>query len=171
MKRKGYTHVAVLSEVSPKGEEYFRFFRQECRRRDISIAAVETVSQKPADLAANLANLRRVEAEALVSMGYGVLASTGRLRQALDAIDWHPPRIMGTAFMFYLMGLDKFEGWVGIDQFDPTNPRVDGFHQRYVARYGENPPLWPNAIPLLACDTAACSSKASIGPRCCPGRA
>ena len=67
---------------------------------------------------------------------------------------WDPPRIMGTAFMFYLMGFDKFEGWVGIDQFDPSNPLVEGFHERYVARYGEDPPMWPNAIPVLAYDTA-----------------
>jgi branched-chain amino acid transport system substrate-binding protein len=154
LKRNGHDRVAVLSEVSPNGEEYFRFFRQECRRRDISIAAVETVNQTPADLAANLSNLRRAEADALVYMGYGVLASTGRLREALDAIAWDPPRIMGTAFMFYLMGFDKFEGWVGIDQFDPSNPRVPGFHRRYVDRYGTEPPMWPNAIPLLAYDTA-----------------
>ncbi len=154
LKRQGHHRVAVLSEVSPNGEEYFRFFRQECRRRDISIAAVETVSQTPADLAANLEHLRQVEPDALVYMGYGVLASTGRLRAALDAIGWDPPRIMGTAFMFYLMGFDKFEGWVGIDQFDPSNPLVPGFYERYVARYGEEPPMWPNAIPLLAYDTA-----------------
>ena len=56
--------------------------------------------------------------------------------------------------MFYLMGFEKFEGWVGIDQFDPSNPLGQGFHDRFVARYGEAPPLWPNAIPVLAYDTA-----------------
>ena len=145
----------MLSEISPNGEEYFRFFRQECRRRGrVSIAAVETVSQSPDDLAANLDNLRQVEPDALVYMGYGMLAAKGLLREALDELGWDPPRIMGTAFMFYLMGFDKFEGWVGIDQFDPSNPLVEGFHERFVARYGEDPPLWPNAIPVLAYDTA-----------------
>jgi ABC-type branched-subunit amino acid transport system substrate-binding protein len=154
LKRKGYTRVAVVNEVSPNGEEYFRFFRQEARRYGISVAAVETVSQSPADLAANLDNLRQVSPDALVYMGYGVLASTGMMREALDKLGWDPPRIMTTAFMFYLMGFDKFEGWVGIDQFDPTNPLVQGFHERFVARYGGDPPLWPNAIPILAYDTA-----------------
>jgi branched-chain amino acid transport system substrate-binding protein len=154
LKRHGHQRVAVLSEISPNGEEYFRFFRQECRRRDISIAAVETVSQSPDHLAANLDNLRQVGPDALVYMGYGMLAAKGLLRKALDELAWDPPRIMGTAFMFYLMGFDKFEGWVGIDQFDPSNPLVEGFHERFVARYGENPPLWPNAIPVLAYDTA-----------------
>jgi branched-chain amino acid transport system substrate-binding protein len=154
LKRNGHARVSVLSEVSPNGEEYFRFFRQECRRLGISIAAIETVSQNPPHLATNLSHLRVVEPDALVYMGYGMLAAKGLLRAALDELAWDPPRIMGTAFMFYLMGFDKFEGWVGIDQFDPTNLRVQGFHERFVARYGEDPPLWPNAIPVLAYDTA-----------------
>lgn len=152
--KHGHRRVAVLSEISPNGEEYFRFFRQECRRRDISIAAVETVTQSPANLATNLTHLRAAGADALVYMGYGMLAAKGLLRRALDDIGWDPPRIMGTAFMFYLMGFDKFEGWVGIDQFCPANPLVQPFHDRFVARYGSPPPLWPNAIPLLAYDTA-----------------
>jgi branched-chain amino acid transport system substrate-binding protein len=154
LKSHGYDRVAVLSEISPNGEEYFRFFRQECRRRGISIAAVETVSQSPEHLASNLENLRQAGADALVYMGYGMLAARGLLREALNQLRWDPPRIMGTSFMFYLMGFDKFEGWVGVDQFDPSDPLVSGFHERFVARYGENPPFWPNAIPVLAYDTA-----------------
>ena len=33
LKRNGHDRVAVLSEISPNGEEYFCFLRQECRRR------------------------------------------------------------------------------------------------------------------------------------------
>jgi ABC-type branched-subunit amino acid transport system substrate-binding protein len=154
LKRQGFERVAVLSEVSPNGEEYFRYFRQECRRRGVTIAAVETVSQTPADLAENLEHLRSVNADALAYMGYGVLAASGVLREALDRLGWDPPRIMGTSFMFYLMGFDKFEGWVGVDQLDPSNPLVEGFHARFVAAYGADPPFWPNAVPVLAYDTA-----------------
>ena len=128
--KQGHTRVAVLSEISPNGEEYFRYFRQECRRRGISIAAVESVSQSPEHLADNLDHLRQVNADALVYMGYGMLAAKGLLREALDELGWDPPRIMGTAFMFYLMGYEKFEGWVGIDQLDPSNTLVDGFIER-----------------------------------------
>ncbi len=154
LKRNGHERVAVLSEIAPNGEEYFRFFRQECRRHGISIAAVETVTQTTVRLAEHLDHLRQVNADALVYMGYGMLAATGALRIALDELAWDPPRIMSTAFMWYLMGLDKFEGWVGIDQFDPRNPLTQAFHERYVARYGADPPMWPNAIPGLAYDTA-----------------
>ncbi|MBL7493079.1 ABC transporter substrate-binding protein [Frankia sp. AgB1.9] len=152
--RNGYKRVAVLSEVSPNGDEYFRYFRQECRIQGLSIVALETVGQSPTHLADNLASLRQSNPDALCYMGYGMLALQGLLRAALDELAWDPPRIMGTAFMFYLMGFEKFEGWVGIDQFDPSNALVHGFHDRYVARYGEAPPLWPNAIPVLAYDTA-----------------
>ena len=152
--RHGYKRVAVLSEVSPNGEEYFRFFRQECRRHDLKIVSLETVSQQPANLTENLDNLRQSNPDALCYMGYGMLAAQGLLRKALDELAWDPPWIMGTAFMFYLMGFEKFEGWVGIDQFDPNNPLVEGFHRRFVERHGEDPPMWPNAIPVLAYDTA-----------------
>jgi ABC-type branched-subunit amino acid transport system substrate-binding protein len=152
--KQGHKRIAVLSEISPNGEEYFRYFRMECRRRSLSIAAVESVSQSPDNLAENLDNLRQVNADALVYMGYGMLAAKGLLRRALDELAWDPPRIMSTAFMWYLMGFDLFEGWVGIDQFDPSNKLAQQFHDRYVAKHGGSPPMWPNAIPVLAYDTA-----------------
>jgi branched-chain amino acid transport system substrate-binding protein len=154
LKRNGYDRVAVLNEISPNGEEYFRFFRQEARRRGITIGALETVSQTPDDLSVHLRNLQRSEPDALVYMGYGMLAAQGLMRDALDALQWDPPRIMTTAFMFYLMGFEKFEGWVGIDQYCPDNSLVEPFVARYRAKYDEEVALWPNAIPLLAYDTA-----------------
>lgn len=154
LKRHGHQRVAVLSEVSPNGEEYFRYLRQEARRRDLTIAALETVGQATTRLAEHLARLRDAKPDALVYMGYGVLAASGALRAALDQLAWDPPRIMGTSFMFYLRGFEKFEGWVGIDQLDPHNRLATAFHDRFVARYGLEPPMWPNAIPVLAYDTA-----------------
>ena len=87
------------------------------------------MSQHPDHLADHLDSLRQSEPDALCYMGYGMLAAQGLLREALDELAWDPPRIMSTAFMFYLMGFEKFEGWVGIDQFDPNNPRIEGFHE------------------------------------------
>src|SRR5215813_7406132 len=86
--KHGYRRVTVVSEISPNGEEYFRFFRQECRRRGVSIAAVETVFQSAAKLTENLDHLRQVGADALVYMGYGMLAAKGLLRKALDELGW-----------------------------------------------------------------------------------
>ncbi len=154
LKKKGYERVAVLNEVSPNGEEYFRYFRTECRRRGISIAAVETVAQTTTNLPQHLESLRGAGADAFVYIGYGVLVAEGKMRAALDELAWDPPRIMTTAFMFYLMGFDKFEGWVGIDQLCLDNKLAVKFHEQYVARHGTDPPMWPNAIPVLAYDTA-----------------
>jgi ABC-type branched-subunit amino acid transport system substrate-binding protein len=155
LKRNGHRTVAVVSSYSPIGEEYFRYFRQECRRMNLSVAAVEPVSMATSDLAATLDKLRHANADALVWLGYGGLALTGAVREALDRLGWDPPRIMTTAFMQYLFGFEKFEGWVGIDQWCPHNRRTQQFHERFVARYGESPTQWPNAIPGLSYDTAA----------------
>lgn len=154
LKRKGHQRIAVLNEVSPNGEEYFRFFRQECRRLGIGVGAVETVSQQPRDLAENLLNLKQSGCDALAYMGYGMLVAQGLMRPALEKIGWDPPRIMTTAFMFYLVGFEHFEGWVGIDQLCPDNALVEPFRAAFHERHGANPPMWPNAIPVLAYDTA-----------------
>jgi ABC-type branched-subunit amino acid transport system substrate-binding protein len=152
LKRKGYGRIAVLSEISPNGEEYFRFFRQECRRLGLTIGAVETVTQTPENLAQNFRNLRQANCDALAYLGYGMLVAQGLLRPALEEAGWDPPRIMTTAFMFYNM--PTLEGWVGVDQFSPQNPLVEPFRARFEKRYGVQPPRWPSALPVLAYDTA-----------------
>ena len=45
---------------------------------------------------------------------------------------------------------DQLDGWTGIDQWCPDNPTMQRFHRNFVARYGEDPWMWPNAIPGLA---------------------
>jgi hypothetical protein len=51
-------------------------------------------------------------------------------------------------------GHERVAVLTGIDQWCPDNPHGVRFHERYVERHGEDPPMWPNAIPLLAYDTA-----------------
>ena len=155
LKRQGHKTVAVVSPASPIGEEYFFFLRQECRRLGISIAAVQSVNLKSVDLAGVFSRLRDANADALCWLGYGGLVVSGDVRRGLEEIGWDPPRIMSTAFMQYIWGFDQLEGWVGIDQWCPENPRMHLFHKRFVERYGEDPWMWPNAIPGLAYDMAA----------------
>ncbi|OHV32084.1 MULTISPECIES: ABC transporter substrate-binding protein [Pseudofrankia] len=157
LKRQGHKRVAVVAPWSPISEEYFRFFLQECRRLKISIAAVEHITNTTTvdELAAKFDVLRAANADALAWLGYGGLVVSGAVRAALEKVDWDPPRIMTTAFMQYIWGFEQLDGWVGIDQWCPENPRMHLFHQRFVARYGEDPWMWPNAIPGLAYDIAA----------------
>jgi branched-chain amino acid transport system substrate-binding protein len=157
LRRNGHEKIGVVSPWSPIGEEYFRFFRQECRRMGISIAAVESVSAASSydDLVVSLGTLRNANPDALVWLGYGGLFVAGYVRRALEELGWDPPRIVTTAFMQYIWGFEHFEGWVGIDQWCPENPRVQIFLDRFVARYGTEPNMWPNAIPGLAYDMAS----------------
>jgi branched-chain amino acid transport system substrate-binding protein len=157
LKRHGHERVAVVSPASPIGEEYFKFFRQEGRRIGVAIRAVESVSAATTydALVTKLGALRDTEPDALVWLGYGGLFVADYVRPALEELGWDPPRIVTTAFMQYIWGFEKFEGWVGIDQWCPDNRHMQRFHDRFVERYGEEPNQWPNAIPGLAYDMAA----------------
>jgi len=155
LKRNGHKSVSVISPSSPIGEEYFFFFRQECRRLGISIAGVEFVSAATKDLPGTLAKLKERNADALCWLGYGGLFISGAVPKALKELNWYPPRIVSTAFMQYIWGFEPFEGWVGIDQWCPENPRMHLFHKRFKERFGEDPFMWPNAIPGLVYDMAA----------------
>ena len=71
---------------------------------------------------------------------------------------------MGTSFMFYLMGFEKFEGWVGIDQFDPNNPLTEGFHQRYRRAIPRGPTNVAQCDPGLGVrHGSACLPRGSSG--------
>jgi ABC-type branched-subunit amino acid transport system substrate-binding protein len=156
LKRNAYRTVAVLAPWTQISEEYFRYFRQECRRLDVSIAAVETTNAlvSESELVARFDRLRAANADALAWLGYGGMVVNFAVRRALETLGWDPPRIMTTAFMQYIWGFEQLEGWVGVDQWCPDNPRMYRFHDRFVARYGEEPWMWPNAIPGLAYDMA-----------------
>jgi ABC-type branched-subunit amino acid transport system substrate-binding protein len=158
--RKGHRRVGVIAEVSPNGEEYFRYFRQECRRWGLEIGGLESVIQTTDRMAYHIGNLKRAGCDSLVHIGYGMHFVHDLFRSALEENHWDPPRITTTAFMFYLTGFAHFEGWVGIDQYCPDNPRAEWFYRQYKSHYGEDPPAWPNAIPLLAYDTAAVIAEA-----------
>ncbi len=158
LKRNGHNRVAVISPWSPIGEEYFRFFRQECRRLGVGISAIESVTAATTvpELVGKFEILRDAKPDALVWLGYGGLFVSRAVPTALEQLGWDPPRIVTTAFMQYAAcGFEPFEGWVGIDQWCPENPRMIQFHERFRARYGEDPRMWPNAIPGLAYDIAS----------------
>jgi len=61
LKRNGHLRVAVVCPWSPIGEEYFRFFRQKCRRLGLSITATESVTATTPfdDLVTKFAALQR----------------------------------------------------------------------------------------------------------------
>ena len=61
------------------------------------------------------------------------------LRAAFKALDWDPPRFMGTAFMFYSNSNEwaqGLEGWHGVDQLgeDGANPNYEAMLERFETR-------------------------------------
>ena len=68
--------------------------------------------------------------------GYGY--ATFHFAEAFKALDWDPPRVMGTAFMFYSNTnewAEGLEGWHGVDQLgeDGTNPNYNAMIERFEA--------------------------------------
>jgi ABC-type branched-subunit amino acid transport system substrate-binding protein len=158
--RQGCKRPGIISEISPNGEEYLINFRRECLRWGLEIGGIQSAYQTTDNMEYHLERLRDIGCDGLVHMGYGMMFVHDLMVPALKAIDWAPPRITTTAFMFYLTGFSKFEGWVGIDQYCPDNPRAARFIEEYRARYKSDPPNWPNAIPLLAYDSAVVMAEA-----------
>lgn len=151
---QGHKSISVVTPASPIGEEYFFYLKQECRRYGIAIRAVESIIYNVKDLTGVFNRLKSANADALVWCGYGGLFVADRVRPALKEADWDPPRIVTTAFMQYIWGKEFLDGWVGIDQWCPDNPRVEEFHRRFRASFDDDPWMWPNAIPGLAYDMA-----------------
>jgi ABC-type branched-subunit amino acid transport system substrate-binding protein len=102
----------------------------------------------------NLSDMRDMGTEGIYYGGYGY--ATFHFAEAFRAIDWDPPRVMGTAFMFYSNSnewAEGLEGWHGVDQLgeDGTNPNYEAMVKRFEARFGRKT---RNVVVALAYDTA-----------------
>jgi branched-chain amino acid transport system substrate-binding protein len=148
----GHTHVGVLIEQSLVGESYLRSFRKACRERGIQIVAEEWVAQTAHEVESALRSLHEAKATALVhcGFGFGVFYVNG----VLESMQWDPTRIMGTAFQnawFHEAMWNAMLGWIGVDQYDESNPVGQGFLDQFEAAYGRRPE-W--VLPLVNRDFA-----------------
>lgn len=75
------------------------------------------------------------------------------INTALQALDWDPPRYMGTAFETGMVPelWDAFQGWIGLEQYDEANQVAQSFLDQYEAAYGDRPEWFS---PLLWRDVA-----------------
>ena len=99
--------------------------------------------------------MRDMGTEGVYYGGYGY--ATFHFAEAFHALDWDPPRVMGTAFMFYSNSnkwAEGLEGWHGVDQLgeDGNNPNYEAMVKRFKARFGRET---RNVVVALAYDTAA----------------
>lgn len=150
----GHRKVGFFWERGSSGADYADFFRAAAQRVGLELVKEVTLGPNPRHLSASLATMRDQGAEAIVYMGYGY--STFHFAEAFKALDWDPPRFMGTAFMFYANSeawARGLEGWHGVDQLgeDGANPNYESLLARFEARFGR---VSRNVVLALGYDTA-----------------
>jgi branched-chain amino acid transport system substrate-binding protein len=162
---KGYRQVGMFWEQGSSGRDYADFFREEAQRLGITITREVRLGPNPRGLVDHLAAMRDAGTQALYYGGYGY--STFHFAKAFAELGWDPPRVMGTAFMFYSNSNEwaaGLEGWHGIDQLgedgananSSTNLNYLAMVDRFQKRFGR---VSRNVVVALAYDTA----RAAIG--------
>jgi ABC-type branched-subunit amino acid transport system substrate-binding protein len=152
--KNDHAKVGFFWEQGSSGDLYADYFRIAARQYDLEIVKEVRLTPNPRDFKRNLATARANGAEAIVYMGYGY--STFHFAEAFKELGWDPPRIMGTAFMFYSnsnIWAEGLEGWHGVDQLgeDGANPNYEAMLERFEARFGR---VSRNVVVALSYDTA-----------------
>ena len=150
----GYRKVGFFWEKGSSGTDYADYFRNAAQQVGLDIVKEVALGPNPRNLQEHLATMRDQGAEAVVYMGYGY--ATFHFAKAFKALDWDPPRFMGTAFMFYSNSnawAEGLEGWHGVDQLgeDGANPNYEAMIRRFEARFGR---VSRNVVVALGYDTA-----------------
>ncbi len=142
LRERAFTRIAAITELSPGGEEYSKAFRAAAKRNQLNVVADTFVHQTGDDLANVLRHLHDdVKPDAIAYLGYGY--PVAMFNPILRTLDWDPPRIMGTAFLWYISDprmLDGLEGWYGVDQVgneeNDCNPNYWPAIGRFEHRFG-----------------------------------
>ena len=135
LKAQGHQKIGMFWEQGSSGRDYAGFFREEAERLGLVIARDVKLGPNPRGLTEHLlARCERTASPRCYYGGYGY--STFHFAKSFAEIDWDPPRVMGTAFMFYSNTNEwaaGLEGWHGVDQLgeDGTNPNYDAMIERF----------------------------------------
>ncbi len=137
MAHAGYQRIGVVVEESLIGEEYLAFLRRAVQVEGLRIVAEERILTTDHDISAAAARLQAARPDALVHVGFGF--GVVRLNEALERLEWSPPRYMGTAWqnaVFSQSVREAYLGWIGLDLYDEENPVGMDFIDRFEKRYG-----------------------------------
>jgi ABC-type branched-subunit amino acid transport system substrate-binding protein len=148
----GHTEVGALIEQSLVGDSYIRSFRKACVSEGIRIVAEEWIAQTAQDVGNAVRKLREAKASAIVHCGFGF--GLVQVNPALEAIDWDPPRFMGTAFENAWINSTMWNailGWIGLDQYDEGNAVGQRFLDQLEKTYGRRPEY---CVPVVNRDIA-----------------
>jgi branched-chain amino acid transport system substrate-binding protein len=154
LKQKGLQKVGLFWEQGSSGRDYADFFRETALQIGLTITREVKLEPNPRGLVDDLAAMRDAGTEGIYYGGYGY--ATFHFAEAFRALDWDPPRVMGTAFMFYSNSnkwAQGLEGWHGVDQLgeDGANPNYNAMVERFEKRFGRTT---RNVVVALAYDTA-----------------
>jgi branched-chain amino acid transport system substrate-binding protein len=144
--------VAVTYERSLIGQKYLSFFREACEVEGLAIVGEHAIAQSGVDATAVVQALHAAAPDAIVHLGFG-LGVVG-VNDALAALDWDPPRYMGTAWENGYMNDELFrtyEGWIGLEQYDEENPVAQAFLDRFAEVHGRRPEY---VMPIYGHDVA-----------------
>jgi ABC-type branched-subunit amino acid transport system substrate-binding protein len=149
LKDQGHRTVGVVYERAAPGLEYLDYFVDACLREDLEIVHSEGVGQVTRDTSATVARLKKRAPDAIAYFGFGLPGI--EMNAELARIGWDPPRVMCAAFINYVMPvfMRGLKGWVGIDQWDETNPVGKEMLERFEKRFGYR---HDNCVPTLAFD-------------------
>lgn len=154
LKAQGLERVGLFWEAGSSGKDYADYFRDTAIQLGMTITREVKLEPNPVGLQADLAAMRELGTQGLYYGGYGY--ATFHFADAFKTLDWDPPRVMGTAFMFYSNSnkwAEGLEGWHGVDQLgdDGTNPNYNAMIRRFEARFGRKT---ANVVVALAYDSA-----------------
>jgi branched-chain amino acid transport system substrate-binding protein len=152
--RQGFRKVGLFWEAGSSGRDYADYFRYTAMGLGMTVTREVMLEPNPRNLREHLADMRAMGTEGLYYGGYGY--STMHFGRAFRELEWDPPRIMGTAFMFYSnqnRWSEGIDGWHGIDQLgEPgANPNYNAMVRRFETRFGRKT---RSVIIALAYDTA-----------------
>jgi len=138
IRRRGYTTVGMIHEISPGGVEYASNFRYYAARARLDVLIEAYTTQVPDDLEGVLRKIRDQRPDCLAYLGYGY--PTILMGPMFRSLGWDPPRIMTSAFQFCYAKpewMAALEGWYGIDQMCEENPRLGPMLDRFADHLGK----------------------------------
>ncbi len=152
--QRGLRKVGLFWEQGSSGRDYAEYFRETALQLGLAITREVKLEPNPRNLVDDLAAMREAGTEGIYYGGYGY--ATFHFASAFQQLGWDPPRVMGTAFMFYSNSnkwAQGLEGWHGVDQLgeDGASPNYNAMVARFEKRFGRPT---RNVVVALAYDTA-----------------
>jgi branched-chain amino acid transport system substrate-binding protein len=138
--QRALMRVGVSYERSLIGQKYLASFREACLVEGITISCEAPIAQSGVDATQVVGALHDSAPDAIVHLGFG-LGVVG-VNDALAALEWDPPRYMGTSWENGYMNDEIFRahlGWIGLEQYDESNDVGQRFLDRFAQEFGRRP--------------------------------